>query len=136
MVLIYTGKRDANFGSPDGKYHFFTCAKEPIKSKTYSYDCEAILLAGNGDIGNITYYKGKFEAYQRTYILENSLNLDFYYLYYHLLSNWLEYNLGQMYGSAIPYIRLGNLQNYLVAVPPLKEQHRIVEKLGALLKLV
>ena len=65
---IVTGKRDANFGSPDGEYLFFTCSQEPIKSATYSFDTSAVILAGNGDF-NVKLYRGKFEAYQRTYVL-------------------------------------------------------------------
>ena len=49
----------------------FTCSKEPLKISTYSYDCECVLVAGNGDL-NVKYYNGKFDAYQRTYIIENN----------------------------------------------------------------
>ena len=93
-------------------------------------------MAGNGDIGNISFYKGKFEAYQRTYILENTFNINLKYLYYHLLYNWLEYNLGQTFGSAIPYIRLGNLQSYFVALPPTQEQVRIISEIEKVIPFV
>ena len=85
IVIIKTGKRDANFGSINGKYEFFTCAKEPIKCNSFSFSGEALLLAGNGDIGNISYYYGEFEAYQRTYVLQPYLeNVYLRYLYYYL----------------------------------------------------
>ena len=82
FVKIRTGKLDANASSDDGKYPFFTCSIEPLKISTYSYDCECVLVAGNGDL-NVKYYNGKFDAYQRTYIIE-SLNkniLDVKFLY-------------------------------------------------------
>lgn len=66
---IKTGKKDVNEGNPDGKYPFFTCAREHTYSDEYSFDTEALLVAGNGDVGHVSYYKGKFEAYQRTYVL-------------------------------------------------------------------
>ncbi len=137
LCQIQTGKRDANFGSKNGEYPFFTCAQYPIKCSSYSFDCEAILLAGNGDISNISYYCGKFEAYQRTYILSKICSnvIDFTYLYWHIKSNWVRYNLDKMFGTAIPYIRLGNLQQYPVALPPLAEQKRIVAKIEKLLPL-
>ena len=69
LTKIKTGKLDANVSSEDGKYPFFTCSKEPLKISTYSYDCECVLVAGNGDL-NVKYYNGKFDAYQRTYIIE------------------------------------------------------------------
>ena len=136
LSKIVTGKRDANFGSIDGEYLFFTCAKDPIRCATYSFDCNAILMAGNGDLSNISRYCGKFEAYQRTYVVEGigSVNLD--YLYYHLLSNWVAYNKEKIYGSVIQYVRLGNLLEYAVALPPLAEQQRIVEKIEQMLPLV
>lgn len=137
LCSIATGRRDANFGSPDGKYNFFTCAKNPIKCHSFSFTGESLLLAGNGDIGNITYFWGKFEAYQRTYVLHPYLEGSYLiYLYYHLQSNWVQYNTGMVYGTAIPYIRLGNVQNYLVALPPLAEQKRIVAKIEELMPLV
>ena len=137
LCTIVTGKKDANYGSPDGKYFFFTCAKEPIRCKSFSFSGESLLLAGNGDIGNISYYWGQFEAYQRTYVLQPYIENGYLkYLYYHLQSNWIQYNLGMVFGTAIPYIRLGNVQNYPIALPPLAEQKRIVAKIEELLPLM
>ena len=67
IAPILTGKKDANFGTDDGAYPFFTCAQEPIKAPSYSFDCDAVILAGNGDF-NVKLYRGQFEAYQRTYV--------------------------------------------------------------------
>lgn len=137
IVKISTGDKDANFGKAEGKYSFFTCAKFPIKCDTYAFDGEAILLAGNGDIGNISIFDGKFDAYQRTYVLQPYIKHSYLkYIYYHLLFNWLEYNNNKMFGSAIPYIRLGNVQEYIIALPPLKEQERIIKKIEELLPFV
>ncbi|WP_239505643.1 restriction endonuclease subunit S, partial [Providencia stuartii] len=66
LCTIKTGKKDVNEGNPEGNYPFFTCASEPTKSDNYSYDCEALLIAGNGMLGKTHYFNGKFEAYQRT----------------------------------------------------------------------
>ena len=65
---VITGKKDANIAIEDGVYEFFTCSQEAMRTNVYSFDGDAILLAGNGDF-NVKYYKGKFEAYQRTYVL-------------------------------------------------------------------
>ena len=137
LCTIVTGKRDANFGSPNGRYFFFTCAKDPIRCNSYSFSGESLLLAGNGDIGNISYYWGQFEAYQRTYVVQPYIEGSYLvYLFYHLQSNWVQYNTGMVYGTAIPYIRLGNVQNYMVAFPPLAEQKRIVARIEELLPLI
>ena len=65
LTRIRTGKLDANAADDNGKYPFFTCSKEPLSINTCSYDCECVLVAGNGDL-NVKYYDGKFDAYQRT----------------------------------------------------------------------
>lgn len=94
-------------------------------------------MAGNGDIGNISYYFGEFEAYQRTYVLQPYIEFSYLkYILYHLQYNWVSYNKDKMFGTAIPYIRLGNVQNYLIAFPPLAEQKRIVAKIEELLPYV
>ena len=129
---IRTGRKDANYGNEDGEYYFFTCASEPIRCDDYSYDCKAILLAGNGDIGNISIYEGKFEAYQRTYIVETKENIITEYLYYYFKYRWVDYNNDKMFGTAIPYIRLGNLNEFEIPVTPLSEQQRIVEQIESL----
>ena len=57
LTKIRTGKLDANASSEDGEYPFFTCAQQPLRISSYSYDCECALVAGNGDL-NVKYYKG------------------------------------------------------------------------------
>ena len=137
IVSIITGKKDANFGSEDGTYDFFTCSNTPIKCKSYSYDGDYLIMPGNGaNIGKVIHYKGKFEAYQRTYLLQGYGNFDLDYLKYHLMCNWKEYNQDKLYGSAIPYIKLGNLMSYPVALPPLAEQQRIVAKIEELFEQI
>ena len=118
ITKIKTGKLDANASSPDGKYPFFTCSKDPLKINTYSYDCECVLVAGNGDL-NVKYYNGKFDAYQRTYIIEDNSNGLLYmpYLYY-FLEGYIEELRKQSIGGVIKYIKLGNLTNNPKLVTP------------------
>lgn len=132
IAVIKTGKKDANYGSDDGKYFFFTCASEPIRCENYSFDCKAILLAGNGNINNISMYEGKFEAYQRTYVVEVKAPSLTEYFYYYFQYKWVDYNTDKMFGTAIPYIRLGNLQKFPVPIPSLLEQQRIVARVESL----
>ena len=69
-VKIKTGKLDANASEEDGMYPFFTCAREISRINTFAFDCECVLVAGNGEL-NVKYYEGKFNAYQRTYVIES-----------------------------------------------------------------
>mgnify|MGYP002535828550 FL=1 len=132
ISTIQTGKKDANYGSDEGKYPFFTCAAESIRCHGYSFDCRAILLAGNGDINNISRYNGKFEAYQRTYVVKIAEPLCFDYIFYWFKYRWFDFNKGKMFGTAIPYIRLGNLQEFPTPIPSLAEQQRIVDRIESL----
>ena len=136
ITKIKTGKLDANASSPDGKYPFFTCSKDPLKINTYSYDCECVLVAGNGDL-NVKYYNGKFDAYQRTYIIEDDSNGLLYmpYLYY-FLEGYIEELRKQSIGGVIKYIKLGNLTNALIELPPIEEQKYIVNLMNTSSELI
>lgn len=127
LTKIKTGKLDANASSEDGQYPFFTCSREPLKISTYSYDCECVLVAGNGDL-NVKYYNGKFDAYQRTYIIEDngSGKLFMPYLYY-FMEGYIEELRKQAIGGVIKYIKLGNLTDALIELPAVDEQKAIVD---------
>jgi len=126
LCSIRTGKKDVNSGNPDGKYPFFTCSRNHTFSNEYSFDGEALLIAGNGEVGNISHYAGKFEAYQRTYVLMDFLDVLPQYLYY-VVEGKLKSNLvGQKLGNTIPYIKKGMLADFEVPLPSIEEQKRIV----------
>jgi type I restriction enzyme S subunit len=71
VVSFKTGKLNSNAAVPDGVYPFFTCSQETFLTNTYSFDTECVLLAGNNAAGvyPLKYYKGKFDVYQRTYVI-------------------------------------------------------------------
>ena len=126
LCRIRTGKKDVNQGNPDGAYPFFTCAEENTFSDSYSFDTEALLIAGNGDVGRVSYYKGKFEAYQRTYVVSDFAGVLPRFLYL-ILDGKLRGTVSrQKLGNTMPYIKVGMLSNFPVPIPPLPEQHRIV----------
>jgi len=125
LVNITTGTKDVNEGNPDGKYPFFTCAKEHTYSDSFSFDCEALLVAGNANVGRTSYYFGKFEAYQRTYVLSAFNNVISRYLQHYLQKNLEFYLHSNVHKSAMSYIKLGYLRNFIVYLPPLPEQHKI-----------
>lgn len=115
IAPIVTGKKDANFGTADGKYLFFTCAQEPIKAPSYSFDCDAVILAGNGDF-NVKLYRGQFEAYQRTYIFSPYNSEYLYLLYYAVKENMRQLFQGAS-GSTIKFLTKRMLEEILVFVP-------------------
>lgn len=135
-VSIKTGKLDANASSENGQYPFFTCSVEPLRIDTYHYDCECVLVAGNGDL-NVKYYNGKFDAYQRTYIIESSdktvLSVPYLYCF---LDKYVETLRQQSIGGVIKYIKLGNLTEAQIPLRSIDEQTAIVAKLNKVNSLI
>lgn len=115
IAPIVTGKKDANFGTVNGKYLFFTCAQEPIKAPSYSFDCNAVILAGNGDF-NVKLYRGQFEAYQRTYVFSPYNSKRLYLLYYAVKESMRQLFQGAS-GSTIKFLTKRMLEEILVFVP-------------------
>ncbi len=136
MVNIKTGKLNANEGVEGGKYPFFTCSSKTLEIDKYSYDCECVLVAGNGDL-NVKYYNGKFDAYQRTYIIESKdkLKLNNQYMYY-FLSKYIEKLRNNAIGGVIKYIKLNNLTDIIFPLPRLENQKKIVEVLDKAQSLI
>ena len=125
LTRIRTGKLDANAAVEGGQYPFFSCAAERLAIDKFAYDCECVLVAGNGEF-NVKYYQGKFEAYQRTYIIESidsGLTVPFMYWFMLMYVDTLK---RQSVGSVIKYIKLGNLTEAQIPLPPIAVQQRFV----------
>ena len=115
ITPIKTGKKDANFGTDNGSFPFFTCAQEPIKAPSYSFDTSAVILAGNGDF-NVKLYRGKFEAYQRTYVLEPTNENMLYLLYFCISENMNRLATGAS-GSTIKFLTKGMIESLVINKP-------------------
>jgi len=122
---VVTGKRNANFATSDGSYPFFTCSQSVLKAPSYSFNGAAILLAGNGDF-NIKHYIGKFEAYQRTYVL-----MPYDTLYFGFLLTLMKYYLFDItkgyQGSVIDFITKPMIEDFVFLLP--KRRDLIKDKL-------
>ena len=136
LCEITTGHKDVNEGNAEGKYPFFTCSKSVFCSDSFSFDDEAILIAGNGDVGTLHYYCGKFEAYQRTYVL-TKFSIDISYCKWYLEHKLMkELNEGKI-GSSIPYIVRNQLASFNVHAPNnIQEQRKIANSIGAIDNLI
>ncbi len=136
LCSITTGKLNANAMVENGKYKFFTCAKEPYMINEYKFDTEALLISGNGaNVGYIHYYKGKFNAYQRTYVLDK-FHSDIHFIKYILQRNLKkridkEKNVGNT-----PYITLDTITEMKISLPPLEEQKKIADILSTVDKKI
>ncbi len=121
-----TGKLDSNAMVEGGQYPFFTCAKENYWIDTYAFDCEALLLAGNNAAGvyDVKYYKGKFNAYQRTYVLRLINEQWSYKLFKRQLEDKLLYLQRRSKGTNTRYLTLGILNDLYFMVPPINQQEQ------------
>ncbi len=129
---ITTGSLDANEMVHYGKYRFYTCAKEYYFIDKYAFDTEAILISGNGAyVGYVHYYKGKFNAYQRTYVLDNFSEHIIFVKYFltMFLQSHIQTNRNE---GNTPYIVMGTLKDFEIPLPPLNEQIAIANILSGL----
>ena len=129
LVSIKTGKIDANQAVENGKYPFFTCAREISRIDDAPYEGKVVLVAGNGDL-NVKYYEGKFNAYQRTYFLTSldESNALPKYIYF-FMEHYLQILRTQSIGTTVKYIKMENLSDANIPFPTIVEQHKIVELL-------
>jgi type I restriction enzyme S subunit len=126
LVKFRTGKLDANAAVAGGAYPFFTCSREDYAIDTYAFDCEALLLAGNNATADysVKHYNGKFNAYQRTYVI-TLLKAEHSYFYMQCaLENKLQEMKKLSKGTNTKYLTLSILNNLRVQVPPPDEQQQ------------
>ena len=128
-----TGKLNSNAAVLGGKYPFFTCSPETFTIDNYAFDDNVILLAGNNANGNfnIKRYNGKFNAYQRTYVITAKPNADVEYLFYALKLE-LEHFKQVSQGTATKFLTVGILGDLELDLPPLDVQREIAATLSAL----
>lgn len=127
---ITTGSRDTVDREDDGQYPFFVRSKTIERISTYSYDGEAILTAGDGDICKIWHHVNeKFDFHQRVYMLYNFKKITGRFLYYYISENFY-YDVFKLSAkNTVDSLRLPMFLNFPVAVPPLVEQTKIAQYL-------
>lgn len=134
IAIFKTGKLNSNAAISNGEYPFFTCSPETLRINSYAFDQEAILLAGNNAEGNysIKYYKGKFNAYQRTYVITPIRGkVDIKFLYY-ALSLCLKQLKNMSQGTSTKFLTVTILNSFSVKLPSISDQRRIASILSSL----
>lgn len=135
LCSITTGKLDANAMEADGQYEFYTSGADVFKINKAAFEGPAITIAGNGNVGYMHLADGKFNAYQRTYVLTN-FSADRQFLYA-AIGNELPTKIQEeVRGSGIPYIVLNTLTDLEIPFPPKEEQDAIGENFRVLDKLI
>jgi type I restriction enzyme S subunit len=135
IAVYVTGKLNSNAAVSNGNYPFFTCSPETLRIDNYAFDTEALILAGNNADGvfSLKYYNGKFNAYQRTYIITvvDRMKTDYKFLFYSLKTQLLNLEIIS-HGTATKYLTLPILNYIPILLPPLPEQRAIAGVLSSL----
>lgn len=125
FCCVTTGKLDANAMKDNGDYKFFTCSHQDYLIDSYAFEGESLIIAGNGDVGHIKYYNGKFNAYQRTYVLQGFRNISAIYLRHNLENELPRRIQRETQQGAMIYIKLSTLTDAEIDVPIIEEQNMI-----------
>lgn len=129
-----TGKLNSNAAEEDGIYPFFTCSHDIYRINNYAYDGEYVLLGGNNATGDfpIFYYNGKFNAYQRTYLIQpidtNQFNTRYLFYSIGLKLKLMQSNAA---GTATRFLTQPILDNINIEYRPLPTQQKIASILSA-----
>ncbi len=118
LTQLKVGNKNANHSSNQGKYLFFTCSNNPLRCETYQFEGKHIIISGNGNF-YVTHYDGKFDAYQRTYVV-NPNNPNHYVLIYLFVKSYTNYLKLQSRGSIIKFITKSDIENIKIVLPNLK----------------
>ncbi|WP_080637457.1 restriction endonuclease subunit S [Vibrio campbellii] len=127
---ITTGKLNSNAAVEGGQYPFFTCAKEIFAIDDYAFEQEALLLAGNNAQADydVKHFSGKFNAYQRTYVLTLKDEQQSYPFYKFALEYQLKNLKRFSKGSNTKYITMEIMERTMLPVPSNTLQHEFVQK--------
>jgi type I restriction enzyme M protein len=133
---IKTGKLNSNAAVAGGPYPFFTCSKDVFQIDKFAFDCEAILLSGNNASGDfdVKHYHGKFNAYQRTYVI--TVKTDYLEsMTYGILKSVLTSNLLDLkqksIGGLTKYLTLSMITSIKLPLPPIETQRALVADIEA-----
>ncbi|KNX44331.1 hypothetical protein AEY53_05455 [Helicobacter pylori] len=118
LTQLKVGNKNANHSSNQGEYPFFTCSNNPLRCETYQFEGKHIIISGNGNF-YVTHYDGKFDAYQRTYVV-NPNNPNHYVLIYLFVKSYTNYLKLQSRGSIIKFITKSDIENIKIVLPNLK----------------
>lgn len=138
LAEIGTGNSDRKDSSEDGAYPFYVRSKEILRINKWEYDEEAIVIPGEGGIGEIFHFvNGKYALHQRAYrihIVESALTTKF--LYYYMFAHFRTFIMQKAVSATVTSIRKPMIEQFRVPVPPLEVQREIVQILDNFTELI
>ncbi|AIK00391.1 type I restriction modification DNA specificity domain protein [Moraxella catarrhalis] len=137
VAVIGTGNSNRQDESENGDYPFYVRSKNVLRSDSYQFDETAIVIPGEGGVGDIFHYvEGKYALHQRAYricIHDGDINTKF--LYHVMRNSFKQYILSKSVGATATSIRKPMLEKFLIPIPPLSVQAKIVQILDTFTEL-
>ena len=129
---ISTGARNNQDKRHEGRYPFFVRSSSVERIDSYSYDCEAILIPGEGRIGEVFHYvHGRFDVHQRVYAVSNVVpSVSALFLYFNMKQFFGPHAMQNTVKATVDSLRLPAFQAFPVSLPPLPEQQAIATVLS------
>ena len=128
VSIVGTGKSNTNEQVENGVYPFYVRSKFVKRINKYEFDEEAIIIPGEGGIGEIFHYvKGKYALHQRAYRIKLQDNIITKYVYHYMKTKFKEFIVKNMVGSTVTSIRKPMIENFEIPIPSLQTQEKIVE---------
>lgn len=128
VAYIGTGSSNGNEATENGKYPLFVRSKIVKRIDTYEFDEEAIVIPGEGGIGDIFHYiNGKYALHQRAYrihLLSDEISTKF--VCYYMMSNFKKFILQKAVNATVSSIRKPMIEKFPIPFPPLPIQQEIV----------
>lgn len=128
IAEIGTGSSNTNEGLEEGLYPFYTRGRTILRKNEYEFEEEAVITAGDGDVGKVIHYmKGKYALHQRAYRFSPMSNLSCKFLFYYMKVSFFQYVCGNSVSSSVSSLRKPKLMAYPIPVPSLFRQQEIVD---------
>ena len=131
IAEVGTGSSDRKNAVDDGKYPFYVRSKEVLKSDRYLFDETAVVIPGEGGVGDIFHYvEGKYDLHQRAYRIHFiDKSVDSKYAYYYFCNSFKPFIMMKSVAATVTSIRKPMIEGFVIPVPPLEVQREIVRVL-------
>ena len=138
IAQVGTGSSDRKDASNTGVYPFYVRSKDILRIDSYEFDEEAVLIPGEGGIGEIFHYvNGKYALHQRAYRISlYSQIVDTKYAFYYFSTHFKKFILSKAVSATVMSIRKPMITDFRIPLPPLEVQREIVSILDKLDALV
>jgi type I restriction enzyme S subunit len=132
VAQVKTGARNNQDKDPEGRYPFYVRSANVESIDSYSYEGEAILIPGEGGIGEIFHYvNGPHEVHQRVYRVSDFTPETFpKFVFFYLRSYFGPHAMRNTVKATVDSLRLPTFLEFELLLPPLEEQAAIAEALS------